>query len=54
MSIFCPFCPEAIYLKSDSSKTVRNEDLEITEAIDTHISFHEHFLFSCGICQKKM
>jgi hypothetical protein len=46
MSSFCPFCPDAIY----DGNTVKDADIKY--AIDAHMAIHEHFTFSCAICQK--
>jgi len=39
MSVRCPFCPAFV-----------DED---EDAVEDHLSQHEHLMYSCLICQKK-
>ena len=48
MATECPFCPDTIY---DGGQSVNEDDLKF--AIDAHMAAHEHFTFSCAICQKE-
>ena len=51
----CMFCPEMAC--SSSRQKLEDQSQEekddVTFTINYHLSFHEHFMFSCAICQLK-